>query len=128
MDKQVIELLIEIRNLLKDKFEPVKINAPKKKIVVVPYRDIVTMYHDILPELPQVKALSETRKGYIKKLWLDQLPRLENWENYFDYVGKSDFLIGKSMKIEGRKQFVANLEWITKPANFLKILEENYHG
>jgi len=128
MNDQVIELLIEIRDLLKDKFEPVKINSPRTKKFVVPYEDIVALYHDILHESPRIESLTPKRKGYIKSLWIDDLPEMKNWANFFRYVAKSDFLMGKSPKIEGRTRFTPNLEWITKPENFLKILEKSYHG
>jgi len=95
----------------------------------VPYQDILNLYHESLSELPQVKALTATRKRYIKTLWADDLPDMKNWTNFFDYVKKSDFLMGRTHPAPGRtKPFVATLEWITKPANFLKILEETYHG
>lgn len=127
-EQKIIELLTDIKSLLQDRFEPVKVNAPRREQIKVPYQDIADLYHEILPELPQVKSLTPARKGYIKSLWCDQLPEMSNWSNFFDYIRGSDFLMGKSPKIEGRKQFVANLEWITKPANFLKILEAHYHG
>jgi len=122
----IISLLTEIRDSLK-KPETEKVNC-KRTIVKVPYRDIVGLYHDILPDLPQVKALTPARRGYIKTLWLEDLPEFNNWTNFFNYVNKSDFLMGKAPPVQGRKTFIANLEWITKPANFLKILEGNFHG
>ena len=97
--------------------------APK-----VPYQKIVDLYHEHLPELPQVKKLTEPRKRQIKKLWANDLPDLDNWQNFFDYVSQSDFLTGKAPGRNGGKPFTANLEWITKQANYVKILEENYHG
>ncbi len=95
----------------------------------VPYQDILNLYHESLSESPQIKELTATRKRYIKTLWNKDLPELKNWTNFFNYVKKSDFLMGRTQPAQGRtKPFVANLEWITKPVNFLKIFEGQYHG
>jgi len=53
---------------------------------------------------------------------------LTNWENYFDYVSQSNFLMGKVPPINGGRSFRATLEWLTKQANYVKVLEGNYHG
>ena len=103
------------------------INAPPA--ARVPYQKIVDAYHDRLPELCQVRKLTETRKRYIKKLWVDgSLDDMTNWENFFDYVSESDFLMGKAKGRNGGAPWQADLEWITKPANFVKILEGKYNG
>ena len=52
------------------------------------------------------------------------LPSLEHWEKYFDYVSASDFLCGRTQGRDGKPPFLADqLEWITKPANYAKIYE-----
>ena len=93
--------------------------------VRIPYQKIIDAFHEILPELPKTEKLTEKRKRYIKNLWADDLPNLKNWQNYFKFVSQSDFLMGRSTT--GRP-FKATLEWITKPENFIKIYEKNYHG
>ena len=95
----------------------------------VPYQKIVTLYHEMLPTLPKVEKLTEKRKSQIRQRWLqDDLPDLNNWENFFDYVSKSKFLMGASTPVNGHRVFTANLEWLTKESNFIKICEKNYHG
>jgi len=94
----------------------------------VPYVAILNLYHKTLPTLPKVEKLTAKRKGYIKQRWLHDLPDLEHWENYFDFVKQSKFLMGKATPVNGRKVFMANLEWLTNESNFVKISEENYHG
>lgn len=93
-----------------------------------PYQKIVDLYHKTLPTLPRVEKLTPNRKSYIRNLWQQDLKELDNWFNFFDYVSQSPFLMGKSPPGNGHRPFMANLEWITKPANFVKITEENYHG
>jgi len=53
---------------------------------------------------------------------------MEHWENYFDYVSRSKFLTGLSPPTNGHKVFTADLQWLTKEANFVKVKEEKYHN
>jgi len=92
----------------------------------IPYQKIVNLYHEKLPMLPRVEKLTDTRRRYIKNLWHDDLETLEEWEGFFGFVSRSEFLTGKAQS-NGRP-FKASLEWITKPANFVKISENQYHG
>ena len=105
-------------------------NKPSPKLVSgVPYQKIVDLYHKELPTLPKIEKLTATRKAQIRQRWLqDDLPDLNNWENFFDYVKKSKFLMGGSTPVNGHRVFTANLEWLTKESNFVKITEGNYHN
>lgn len=106
------------------------INKPSpKKANGIPYQKIVDLYHQSLPTLPKVEKLTETRKSQIRqRLVQKDLEDLDEWGNYFDYVSQSKFLMGLSPANNGRKPFIANLEWLTKESNFVKITEGNYHG
>ncbi len=99
--------------------------TPKTK-VLVPYDEIISVYHELLPSLAQVYKLSDTRKRYIKKLWLEELEDIESWRNYFIHVSRSDFLMGKVNDKLGRP-FIATIDFIINPTNFIKIAEEKYH-
>jgi hypothetical protein len=95
----------------------------------VPYQEIVNLYHQTLPTLPKVVMLTAKRKGQIGARWKSGvLPDLETWKDYFTMVGDSHFLTGKLDPPEGRKRFVADLEWVTNESNFTKIWEGKYHG
>lgn len=95
----------------------------------VPYQKIVDLYHECLPSNPRCEILTAARKGYIAARWNSgKLPDLENWQGYFTYCSKSKFLTGQVDPAPGRKRFVANLEWLTKESNFVKIFEGKYHG
>ena len=105
-----------------------KKETEKEKKSSCPTEKILDLYHEILPELPQCLKLTPARRGYIQQRWREDLPELEHWRNFFAYVRQSPFLMGKVESTNGRRPFVASLEWITKPANFAKIKEETYHG
>lgn len=97
----------------------------------VPFTKIVEKYHEILPELPKCEILNKARKGYIRQRWLDKdhgLNNLTEWENFFKFIRKSDFLMGKVNGHGDKPPFRANLEWMVKPNNYAKIYEEKYHA
>ena len=98
-----------------------------KKAESCPYAAIVDLYHERLPTLPRVEKLTETRRGYLRQRWSEDLPTLEAWGNYFADVARSEFLTGKAQGRDGKPPFRATLEWLTRPGNFAKVAEGNYH-
>ena len=94
-----------------------------------PYEAIRDLYHEILPELRACRSLSETRKGYLRQRWQDSPgPDLEKWRKFFGYVRGSDFLMGRKGGSGDRPPFEADLEWLTRPCNFVKVIEGKYHA
>ena len=94
----------------------------------IPFKKIVELYHKMLPTLPKVEKLTKKREGYIRQRWIEDLTAIQNWENYFDYVKQSPFLMGQCESRDDRPPFRASLEWLTNPSNFAKVSEEKYHG
>lgn len=95
----------------------------------IPYKKIVALYHEILPMCPRVGVLTNTRKSYIGARWKSgAIPDLETWRDFFTFVSKSKFLTGGCDPPPGKKRFVADLEWMTRESNFVKIYEKKYHG
>lgn len=101
-----------------------------------PYQKIIALYHQILPELPQVQVLSEQRKKQLRARWQSSIgnsPKgecwhLEFWERYFQYVRTCPFLMGQGEASPGRTTFFADLEWLTKASNFIKVIERRYEA
>ena len=91
----------------------------------IPYDEIVDLYHSICKSLPRIRALTEARKAQIRARW-NENPDLEFWREFFERVENSDFLTGKVDRHDERKPFIADLQWITKQENQLKILEGKY--
>lgn len=103
-------------------------SPPASDLKRVPFQDIKSLYHKILPELPECKKLTPKRMGYIRARWADGLPDLEHWEKFFNAIRGSKFLMGQTEAGRGRaKPFRADLEWITNPTNYVKIFEGKYH-
>ena len=95
----------------------------------IPYKKIVALYHEVLPMCPRVGVLTNTRKSYIAARWKSgAIPDLDTWKDFFTFIGKSKFLTGGCDPPPGKKRFVADLEWITRESNFVKIYEKKYHG
>lgn len=109
--------------------ETTRQNSPQTASVLprVPFTKIVDLYHATLPMLPRVEKLTDTRKGYIRQRWREDLPTLEHWENFFDFVSQSKFLTGRVPGANGKPPFRADIEWLCRPTNFTKIAEEKYH-
>lgn len=100
----------------------IKITSPKA--TKCPHKDIVDLYHDLLPSLPRVKEWTTKRQGYLKTVWSNNEARqsMDYWTRFFNYVSQSDFLMGRA------GDFKADLEWLVKPANFIKIIEKKYEN
>lgn len=95
----------------------------------IPYKKIVALYHEILPMCPRVGVMTNTRKSYIAARWKSgAIPDLDTWRDFFTFVGRSKFLTGGCDPPQGKKRFVADLEWMTRESNFVKIYEKKYHG
>lgn len=101
----------------------------KAPIAHCPHEKIVQLYHEILPELPKVVEWTEKRRGYLNARWRSDPKRqtVDYWRNYFEFVRASDWLMGRVAPSPGRSQFRADLEYLIKPENFIRILERKYH-
>lgn len=110
---------------LPEKRREENINTPiVAKADICPHQEIIALYHEHLPMLNQVRAWTPARANALKARWREDVRRqnLDYWERMFKYIAKSDFLTGK----DGKWQ--ADLEWIIKEANFVKILEGKYEN
>ncbi|TFW33590.1 hypothetical protein [Massilia horti] len=92
-----------------------------------PHQKIIDLYHRILPMCPKVRAWTPARQAHLRARWNEDRDRqnLEYWENFFNYVKSCSFLVGKQSDPK-KRPFFADLEWLTKLANFTKIREQKY--
>ena len=70
-----------------------------KKKPSVSCQDVVDAYHEILPEVPRIRALNDKRKNQIRTFWRKagvitrQLDghgfTMQDWRNYLSYVGEN---------------------------------------
>lgn len=98
--------------------------SPPSKI---PVQQIVDLYHEILPANPRVVKITPARRSLIKQRWNDELKTLDNWRNYFEHVAQSKFLTGRAVPQSGKPVFFADLEWLVRQSNLVKVAEGKYH-
>lgn len=93
-----------------------------------PHRDIVALYHEILPSACQVRDWTPARSIALRTRWREDAKRqnLDWWRRFFTYVSESDFLMGRTSS-PGRKPFLLDIDWLLKSANFVKVREGKYH-
>jgi len=91
-----------------------------------PHQEIIALYHKHLPMMPRVMEWTPARQNFLNTRWKEKLERqnLIWWENFFQYIAKSNFLCGRT-----KDPFTnCNLEWIVRSSNFVKIIEGNYEN
>ena len=101
-----------------------------------PFEGIVSLYHEMLPELPRTVMLTAKRRGWINARWRavcvseavkTQKEGLEVFKSYFELVKKSPFLMGMKQPGKGHSRtFKADLEWLMNESNFTKVIEGKY--
>jgi hypothetical protein len=116
-------------------------DVDKPKTLVVseltpcPHSEIISLYAELLPELPQVRKWEGTRARHLKARWawvladlkskgkpFDKASGLDFFRRMFGYIAKSNFLMGRS------GGFSCTLPWIVMDENFTKIIEGNYEN
>lgn len=100
----------------------------QKERTPCPYQQIVDLYHKKLPMLPKVVTLSDARKTSIKARWNNGASNMKFWEDYFDTVAESKFMTGRVDPTPGRKQFVADIDFLIRESTIIKTQEGKYHG
>ena len=139
------ELISEPNHIVTKNQEPITNNqepniktiSVESKIPPCPHQEIISIYHDTLPELPRVLSWNKTRESYLKQRWRQLFVEFEcksaeeglDWfkNDFFQFVRDSKFLMGK-VQSKDRKPFLADLEWMIKPTNFTKIIERKYEN
>ena len=100
------------------------------------YEKVVALYHEKCPGLQRVMANSDARRRTVGARWKDFCREdgykttaevLDAFSWYFDRVAASPFLMGQLAPGFGRdRAFVADFDWLMKPANFIKVCEGKY--
>ena len=106
-----------------------------------PHERIVELYHEALPMLSRVVDWTPKRRAYLQAAWRQQAKPngtisgyttqekgLVWWREFFEYVARSKFLTGQAGAKGRDTPFRANLEWLIRPSNFVKVLEGNYES
>lgn len=100
-----------------------------------PHQEILKLFSDHLPELPQPRVWNGARHNNLAARWkwvLSDLKRkgkpfgrddgLSFFKRMFEYIGGCDLLMGR------KGDWSADLGWIVRAENFAKIIEGNYQN
>ena len=90
-----------------------------------PHVKIIESYNEALPSLARVDLKlwkGSQREKDLRTRWKEDGERqdLDWWKSFFLSVGQSDFLTGR------KKEWKADLGWLLKRSNFIKVLEGKY--
>lgn len=114
---------------------PVPQGVKKPEVPHCPQTEIVQLFKEVLPELPQARTWDNDRQKSLRARWVDVCVRknfttkeqgMAWFKMFFQYVRESDFLMGK-VPGHGDRTFTANLPWLIGRQNFAKVLDGNYH-
>jgi uncharacterized protein YdaU (DUF1376 family) len=94
-----------------------------------PHDQILALWAEVLPSAIQPREWTSSRQTALRARWREKAKRqdLGWWRKLFEYVGESDFLMGKT-STPGRRPFELSLDWVLKQENLVKIIEGFYHS
>lgn len=114
-------------------------DAAARKLPPCPTSKIIDLYHKQLPELPEVRLVSERRKRAIAGLWrwvltskrTDNTPRAENAEQaldwidaYFERVKRNDFLMGRSGRTGAHANWMCDIDYLLTERGRIQVIEK----
>jgi hypothetical protein len=97
-----------------DKENDIVINKKEK----INFQEIVNIFNYVFVELPKVTKIIDSRKKAITDILSKNT--LEEMGIVFRNISESDYLNGKIVS------WKADFDWVLKPDNFIKILENKY--
>lgn len=111
----------------------------KPGLPVCPVQKVVDLYHEVLPEMPKVRLLSDGRRKAISKVWkwvlttakTDGQPRATNavealdWlKQYFTIARGNDFLMGRSPRTGEHAGWQCDLDFLLTDKGMKHVIEK----
>lgn len=109
-----------------------------KSVPNCPHETLLALYAECLPSLPQPRAWEGQAADNLRARWrwvltakgrttgkryaTNASEAIEWFRRFFDYVGSSDFLMGR------KADWQADIRWLVKAANFDKVLSGAYEN
>lgn len=103
-----------------------------------PVKEIVALYHDILPEHPRVEIINAQRRGAINARWSDigrrlkakgrengRAERIAYMRQIFLKASQSDFLCGRTTGRNG-DTYMVTFDKLMSPSGFIGVIEGKY--
>lgn len=89
-----------------------------------PQSEIISIWGEVLPGLRQPRVWDGQRAKDLAARWKSKDVKansVDYWRGLFEYIRRSDFLMGRVTN------FSASLDWVVKASNYNKIIEGKYH-
>lgn len=112
--------------------------SAKSGLPPAPYRQIIDLYHEILPELPRVIVETEDRKRLVKSFWGWVLTSnkasgarraetaaeaIEYCKIYFELVRGNDFVMGRTERSKDHRNWKASIDYLLSDKGKKQIIE-----
>lgn len=115
--------------------------TPKQRSIQIgkrcPQEKLVELYHECLPSLKQVRTwTTASRRQNLAARWREMSERqefqseqdgLDFFKGFFEFVGRSPFLLGQIKTRDGSRSWRADLPWLIKAENFANVCDGKYH-
>jgi hypothetical protein len=100
-----------------------KQTGKERVAAICPHKEVIRLYHEILPELPAIipsRWRGSQSEGYLRTRWKEDARHqsLEFWKRFFQTVRTSSRWMG-----ENGINWKADLHWLIRRANFDKVLQ-----
>ena len=110
---------------------------PAADRLACPHQEILALWAEILPELPNPKTWGPDRERALRSRWNETAKRLR-WETreqgvewfgrMFRYIRTIPFLMGETARGEGHEAWTCDLPFILTPKQFAKIIDGGYRA
>ena len=109
------------------------------KLPTVQAESVIELYHELLPEMPQVRLQTDGRKRAIRKVWdwtltskrADESRRAETAEqalawfrSYFQRTRDNDFLMGRTPRIGEHANWQCDLDFLLSEKGMKHVIEK----
>lgn len=109
------------------------------KLPTCPTQTVIELFHEILPDLPAVRLLSDKRKRNIAGLWKfvltskksDGLPRATDatealtWiRQFFERAGSNDFLMGRGQRSAEHAGWQCDIDFLLSEKGMKHVIEK----
>ncbi|MHB1201472.1 MAG: YdaU family protein [Polaromonas sp.] len=109
------------------------------KLPTCPTQSVIDLFHEVLPELPTVRLLNDTRKKLISNFWKfvltskrsDGTARATDAESamtwvrgYFERARGNDFLMGRGVKSGAHEGWVCDIDFLLSDKGRKQVIEK----
>lgn len=109
------------------------------KLPTCPIEEIVSLYHEVLPELPGVRVMDKAREKALRDFWVwilstarpDGTPRATNADEAMtwirEYMGRArdnDFIMGRGQRSPEHQNWRCSIEYLLSSRGLKKVIEE----